>query len=122
MAQRILLVQAHPGQEHEVAQGALAFADDAPRAVALGEAEGDARWGDLPDDADADEARAARRLEVTRTVILPRSGGVRGSPIHPNEFPRSGNRSARFATLRDMIDWCIEKPNEDALWAPAPSG
>jgi thiosulfate dehydrogenase len=32
--------------------------------------------------------------------------------IHPYEFPKYQEQMAKFATLRDMINWCIEKPNQ----------
>ncbi len=31
---------------------------------------------------------------------------------HPHEFPKWQEQMSEFATLRDMINWCIEKPNE----------
>jgi len=31
---------------------------------------------------------------------------------HPHEFPKFQEQMNRFATLRDMINWCIEKPNQ----------
>ncbi len=31
---------------------------------------------------------------------------------HPHEFPKFQEQMNAFATLRDMINWCIEKPNE----------
>jgi thiosulfate dehydrogenase len=34
------------------------------------------------------------------------------SDTHPHEFPKFQEQIAQFATLRDMINWCIEKPNE----------
>ena len=34
------------------------------------------------------------------------------SDIHPHEFPKFQEQIGQFATLRDMINWCIEKPNE----------
>jgi thiosulfate dehydrogenase len=34
------------------------------------------------------------------------------SDIHPHEFPKYQEQMQKFATLRDMINWCIEKPNE----------
>ncbi len=34
------------------------------------------------------------------------------SDTHPHEFPKYQEQMAKFATLRDMINWCIEKPNE----------
>ena len=34
------------------------------------------------------------------------------SDNHPHEFPKFQEQINEFATLRDMINWCIEKPNE----------
>jgi thiosulfate dehydrogenase len=34
------------------------------------------------------------------------------SDTHPHEFPKFQEQMNQFATLRDMINWCIEKPNE----------
>jgi thiosulfate dehydrogenase len=34
------------------------------------------------------------------------------SDNHPHEFPKFQEQIGQFATLRDMINWCIEKPNE----------
>ncbi len=34
------------------------------------------------------------------------------SDVHPHEFPKYQEQMTEFATLRDMINWCIEKPNE----------
>jgi thiosulfate dehydrogenase len=34
------------------------------------------------------------------------------SDTHPHEFPKFGEQTQEFATLRDMINWCIENPNE----------
>lgn len=34
------------------------------------------------------------------------------SDTHPHEFPKYQEQMSEFATLRDMINWCIEKPNE----------
>ena len=31
---------------------------------------------------------------------------------HPHEFPKFQEQMNEFATLRDMTNWCIEKPNE----------
>jgi thiosulfate dehydrogenase len=35
-----------------------------------------------------------------------------GSDTHPQAFPKFQVSMAKFATLRDMINWCIEKPNQ----------
>ena len=34
------------------------------------------------------------------------------SDTHPHAFPKFQVSMAEFATLRDMINWCIEKPNQ----------
>jgi thiosulfate dehydrogenase len=34
------------------------------------------------------------------------------SDVHPHEFPKFQEQMQKFATLRDMINWCIEKPNQ----------
>jgi thiosulfate dehydrogenase len=34
------------------------------------------------------------------------------SDTHPQAFPKFQASMAKFATLRDMINWCIEKPNQ----------
>jgi thiosulfate dehydrogenase len=31
---------------------------------------------------------------------------------HPQEFPKYQEQMQAFATLRDMTNWCIEKPNQ----------
>ena len=35
-----------------------------------------------------------------------------GADTHPHAFPKFQSSMAKFATLRDMINWCIEKPNQ----------
>jgi thiosulfate dehydrogenase len=34
------------------------------------------------------------------------------SDTHPHSFPKFQAQMGKFATLRDMINWCIEKPNQ----------
>jgi thiosulfate dehydrogenase len=34
---------------------------------------------------------------------------------HPYEFPKFSEQLGKFATLRDMINWCIEKPNQGVM-------
>jgi thiosulfate dehydrogenase len=34
------------------------------------------------------------------------------SDVHPHQFPKWQEQMSQFATLRDMINWCIEKPNQ----------
>ena len=31
---------------------------------------------------------------------------------HPHSFPKWQVQVDKFSTLRDMINWCIEKPNQ----------
>ena len=38
-----------------------------------------------------------------------------GSDTHPHAFPKFQASMAKFATLRDMINWCIEKPNQGEM-------
>ena len=40
------------------------------------------------------------------------------SDTHPHEFPKFQEQMNLFATLRDMINWCIEKPNEGEMIVP----
>ena len=40
------------------------------------------------------------------------------SDTHPYEFPKFQEQMAQFATLRDMINWCVEKPNEGVKMNP----
>lgn len=37
------------------------------------------------------------------------------SDTHPHEYPKWQEQMSKFATLRDMINWCIEKPNEGEI-------
>lgn len=34
------------------------------------------------------------------------------SDTHPQTFPKFQAQVGKFSTLRDMINWCIEKPNQ----------
>ena len=34
------------------------------------------------------------------------------SDTHPHSYPKFQVQIGKFATLRDMINWCIEKPNQ----------
>ena len=36
----------------------------------------------------------------------------RAADTHPYEFPKFQEQMNKFATLRDMTNWCIEKPNQ----------
>jgi len=37
------------------------------------------------------------------------------SNTHPHAFPKFQANMNKFATLRDMINWCIEKPNQGEI-------
>jgi len=41
---------------------------------------------------------------------------------HPYEYPKFQEETNTFATLRDMINWCIEKPNEGKKLDPDTDG
>jgi thiosulfate dehydrogenase len=34
------------------------------------------------------------------------------SDTHPQSYPKFQTEISKFSTLRDMINWCIEKPNQ----------
>ena len=35
-----------------------------------------------------------------------------GSDTHPGSFPKFQSTMGKFAAVRDMVNWCIEKPNQ----------
>jgi len=35
-----------------------------------------------------------------------------GANTHPGSFPKFQSTMGKFSALRDMINWCIEKPNQ----------
>ena len=37
---------------------------------------------------------------------------------HPAQYPKWQEQMSKFAALRDMINWCIEKPNQGELIDP----
>jgi thiosulfate dehydrogenase len=37
---------------------------------------------------------------------------------NPHEFPKFQEQMSEFATLRDMTNWCIDKPNEGVMIDP----
>ena len=60
-----------------------------------------------------DEATAKKlNVQLTRTGMACAMCHPFGSDNHPHEFPKFQEQIGQFATLRDMINWCIEKPNE----------
>jgi thiosulfate dehydrogenase len=50
--------------------------------------------------------------ELSRTGMACAMSHPIASETHPHEFPKFQEQINKFATLRDMINWCIEKPNE----------
>jgi thiosulfate dehydrogenase len=51
-------------------------------------------------------------VTLTRTGMACAMCHPFGTDVHPHEFPKFQEQIGQFATLRDMINWCIEKPNE----------
>jgi thiosulfate dehydrogenase len=52
------------------------------------------------------------RVELSKTGMACAMCHPFASDTHPHEFPKFQEQINKFATLRDMINWCIEKPNE----------
>ncbi|MGH7267491.1 MAG: hypothetical protein ACREMB_21945 [Candidatus Rokuibacteriota bacterium] len=51
-------------------------------------------------------------VQLSRTAMACAMCHPFASDTHPHEFPKFQEQMNAFATLRDMINWCIEKPNE----------
>jgi thiosulfate dehydrogenase len=51
-------------------------------------------------------------IQLSRTGMACAMCHPFGTDVHPHEFPKFQEQIGKFATLRDMINWCIEKPNE----------
>ena len=51
-------------------------------------------------------------VKLTRTGMACAMCHPMSADIHAYEFPKFQEQIGKFATLRDMINWCIEKPNE----------
>jgi len=60
------------------------------------------------------DAAAEKRANVklSRTGVACAMCHPYASDTHPHEFPKFQEQMNEFATLRDMINWCIEKPQE----------
>lgn len=71
-------------------------------------------WVVLGDKLYHGDAAAAKEMGVTltKTGMACAMCHPIGSDIHPHEFPKFQEQMSEFATLRDMTNWCIEKPNE----------
>jgi len=69
------------------------------------------RIGDLLYHGDADTEKKMG-TKLSRTGMACAMCHPVGADTHPHEFPKFQEQMNAFATLRDMINWCIEKPNE----------
>ncbi len=69
------------------------------------------RVGDLLFHGD-DATQKKLNVQLTKTGMACAMCHPFGSDVHPHEFPKFQEQIGQFATLRDMINWCIEKPNE----------
>lgn len=60
------------------------------------------------------DAEAAEELGVnlSNTGMACAMCHPRAADTHPQEFPKFQEQMNEFATLRDMTNWCIEKPNQ----------
>jgi thiosulfate dehydrogenase len=75
------------------------------------------RTGDLLFHGD-EETQKKLGVQLTRTGMACAMCHPFGSDNHPHEFPKFQEQIGQFATLRDMINWCIEKPNEGVKLDP----
>ena len=60
------------------------------------------------------DAATAKKLNVTLSTTGMACAMCHpfASDTHPQAFPKFQVSMNKFATLRDMINWCIEKPNQ----------
>jgi thiosulfate dehydrogenase len=69
------------------------------------------RKGDLLFHGD-DATQKAMGVQLSKTGMACAMCHPMTADVHPGTFPKFQAQMARFATLRDMINWCIEKPNQ----------
>ena len=69
------------------------------------------RIGDLLFHGDA-ETEKTMGVQLSRTGMSCAMCHPFASDTLPHEFPKFQEQIGKFSTLRDMINWCIEKPNE----------
>jgi thiosulfate dehydrogenase len=69
------------------------------------------RIGDLLFHGDADTEKKMG-VKLSETGMACAMCHPFASDNHPYEFPKFQEQMEEFATLRDMINWCIEKPNQ----------
>jgi thiosulfate dehydrogenase len=60
------------------------------------------------------DAATAKQMNVTlsQTGMACAMCHPMASDTHPGSFPKFQSTAGKFSTLRDMINWCIEKPNQ----------
>ena len=69
------------------------------------------RKGDLLFHGDAD-AKKQMGVVLSTTGMACAMCHPMASDTHPGSFPKFQSNMGKFATLRDMINWCIEKPSQ----------
>ena len=69
------------------------------------------RKGDLLFHGDEDTAKKMG-ADLSKTGMACAMCHPMTADTHPHTFPKFQAQMAKFATLRDMINWCIEKPNQ----------
>jgi thiosulfate dehydrogenase len=69
------------------------------------------RKGDLLFHGDAATAKAMG-VTMSTTGMACAMCHPMASNTHPGSFPKFQSTMNKFATLRDMINWCVEKPNQ----------
>jgi thiosulfate dehydrogenase len=67
--------------------------------------------GDLLFHGDAATAKAMN-VTLSQTGMACAMCHPMASDTHPGSFPKFQATAGKFSTLRDMINWCIEKPNQ----------
>jgi thiosulfate dehydrogenase len=79
------------------------------------------RVGDLLFHGD-DAIQKKLKVTLSRTGMACAMCHPFASDTHPHEFPKFQEQVGQFGTLRDMINWCIEKPAEgEKLDADSPA-
>jgi thiosulfate dehydrogenase len=60
------------------------------------------------------DAATAKKMDVTlsTTGMACAMCHPMGADTHPHTFPKWQVQVDKFSTLRDMINWCIDKPNQ----------
>jgi thiosulfate dehydrogenase len=69
------------------------------------------RMGDLLFHGD-EAAQKQLKVQLSNTGMACAMCHPFATDVHPHEFPKFQEQVGQFSTLRDMINWCIEKPNE----------